>query len=117
MEESSGTKYMVAHDGSSMSKLAYKQVLENLMQGSDQIVVAHCFDPKKTYLPQHMTNDYMKAIISAELETRLTLDKYELVFEERDPEVTTHEQIKEIAKSKAVDLIVLGLHGRKKEGE
>ena len=71
MEEAKGTTYMVAHDGSSMAKITYELILENFIGSNDKIVVAHAYDPKKTYLPKHMHNDYMYNVLSAQLETKL----------------------------------------------
>lgn len=116
MEESKGVRYFIAHDGSKMAKEAYTLITDDFVGEADHVTICHCYDPKKTYLPKHMQADFLKTSIEAECSRKFRQDQFDLRFPERDPEMTTHEQVKEVAKDRNADLIVLGLHGRKKEG-
>lgn len=114
-DSENAVRYNVSTDGSKMSRQCYDQVLDSLMHPADHLVVTHVFDLTKTFLPKNLQHGYIESIMEAELSGRLDENKYNMCFEERDHSITTKEQITNIAKAYSVDVLCIGMHGRKKE--
>jgi len=57
--ESSGLKWIIATDGSKISKLALDLVLENLYRKGDNLILSHIFSKEKSYLPRYLQYDYL----------------------------------------------------------
>jgi len=59
----------------------------------------------------------MQGIFEAQLSGKFNEDSYNIVFQEKRKDHSTKDQVMAIAKEYEVDILVIGLHGRKKEGE
>ena len=103
--------FLVATDGSDASHLAYEIVTTSLMKPTDFLTVAHVFDREKTYLPfnmhaENIRQTYESLIIGYG-------SKAFLMWEQKDPKLTTKEHVNEMARRSKADIIVVGMHGRK----
>jgi hypothetical protein len=85
--------------------------METLLHASDKLTVAHIFNKEKTFLPFDQQPDALRKTYES-----LTLHlggKVQLWWEEADPKVTTKEHMIFLAQKAGVNLIVIGMHGRK----
>ncbi|KAL4435724.1 hypothetical protein ABPG74_018275 [Tetrahymena malaccensis] len=107
---------MVATDGSEQSKKAFNQALEVFSSGNlfKVIHIVHVSNKEKTYLPKHFTLENIEQEYKTELLSRLTSNRYNLIFQEKNAKYQhSRDQILDICSQTKGDFLFIGYTGRK----
>jgi hypothetical protein len=79
----------VAVDGSEASTLCYSVAAYNFIGKKDKIVVAHIYNPDKTFLPFAWTGSALRKIYETELLSHFHHSRYKMAWEQNNENVTT----------------------------
>lgn len=105
--------FMVATDGSRISKDAFDLVLNDLLGPRDKISVLHLYNLQKQYLPYQLRYDYIRQDYETKLISNLPQSRWELFFLPRLMHQTTCEQIQDDSRFYRANLLVVGFVGAK----
>ena len=86
---------------------------KDFIKHSDKIVVGHIYNPTKEYLPYNMKQGNIFETYEALLMAKYPSSKFRLHWEEKDPDITTVEQMRLTALNHEISFVAVGWHGCK----